>query len=89
MLERAQGSVGFDHTRVDAELAPPQQPMRVQCPQEDQVHRIELPGREPAADDTQARMIGRRVAQVISQEAADGQRVGAPRGNRPLARKVL
>jgi hypothetical protein len=44
---------------------------------------------QPLANDRKTGVIGRRFGQLIMQELADGDRIGAPGGNRPLAGQVL
>ena len=99
MLQRPQARIGLHHAAVDAQLASPQQPVRVQRRQpfgpelmaegQHHVDGFQLLHTQPVPDDGETALVGRRLLQRIAQEAPRAQAVLAPRGNRTLPGQVL
>ena len=89
MHQSAQRSIGFNDRRIDAQILATQQTMfaqGLQSQREDLLINLQA---QTLANDREAGVIRRRLLQRIVQKGANGHRVGAARGDRSFAGKVL
>lgn len=87
--QSAQRSVGFAHGGIDAQILPAQEAVLAQGLHGQRENLLMNLQPQPLADDRKAGMVGRLLLQRIIEKGPDGQRVGAPRRDGPLAGQVF